>query len=80
MLSRVTEASATASALSVAQTQVPSASLQLFSVDGVDYPATLIVTGTTREDADTRCGRVLRRLQDRFNIETIVDRNPMEIS
>ena len=31
--------SATASALSVAQTQVPSASLQLFDVDGVDYPA-----------------------------------------
>jgi minor extracellular serine protease Vpr len=31
--------SATASALSVAQTQVPSAALQLITVDGVDYPA-----------------------------------------
>ena len=30
---------AAATALSVAQTQVPSASLQLFNVDGVDYPA-----------------------------------------
>jgi subtilisin family serine protease len=31
--------SSTASALSVAQTQVPSAALQLITVDGVDYPA-----------------------------------------
>ncbi|HSM55501.1 MAG TPA: S8 family serine peptidase [Candidatus Sulfomarinibacteraceae bacterium] len=31
--------SSAATALSVAQTQVPSASLQLFTVDGVDYPA-----------------------------------------
>ncbi len=31
--------SATSTALSVAQTQVPSASLQLINVDGVDYPA-----------------------------------------
>jgi subtilisin family serine protease len=31
--------SSTASALSVAQTQVPSAALQLIAVDGVDYPA-----------------------------------------
>ncbi len=31
--------SSAATALSVAQTQVPSASLQLFNVDGVDYPA-----------------------------------------
>lgn len=31
--------SATESALSVAQTQVPSAALQLITVDGVDYPA-----------------------------------------
>jgi pyrrolysine biosynthesis protein PylC len=48
--------------------------------DGVqEWAATLIVTGATREDADTRCGRVLRTLQDRFNIETIVDRNPLRI-
>lgn len=45
-----------------------------------EWAATLIVTGATREDADTRCGRVLLTLQNRFNIETIVDRNPVETS
>jgi len=43
-----------------------------------EWAATLIVTGATREDADTRCGRVLRTIQDRCAIETIVDRNPEE--
>ena len=45
--------------------------------EGADeWVATLIVTGDDRDDADRRCRRTLRAIQERFDIPAVVDRRP----